>query len=67
MLVINFLGRHKLENRNGIGADIVDFAPGFKWAFYKQYLLQSVVQIPVNKNEGLRADAIWTVGVGATF
>jgi hypothetical protein len=66
-LAIDFLGRYELDDKDNIGKEIIDFAPGFKWAFYKQYLLQSVVQIPINKEEGLRADAIWTAGVGATF
>jgi hypothetical protein len=66
-LAVDFLGRYELDDKDGIAKDLIDFAPGFKWAFYKQYLLQGVVQIPMNKGEGLRADAIWTVGVGATF
>jgi hypothetical protein len=64
---LDLLGRHELNDKDGIGQDIVDLAPGVKWAPIPNTLLQAAVQLPLNKNEGLRPDAVWTVGLGATF
>ena len=66
-LSLDVLGRHEFNDRDNSGKDIVDLAPGFKWSPYPNSLVQAAVQIPVNKNEGLRPDAVWTVGVGGTF
>jgi Putative MetA-pathway of phenol degradation len=62
----DILGRWAPE-RSGNGANIVDFALSAKWNVWRSLLLDAVVQIPINKDEGLRADVIWTVGVEYTF
>lgn len=64
---LDLLGRHELDDKDNSGKDIVDLAPGFKWAPYPNSLVQAAVQLPLNKNEGLRPDAVWTVGLGGTF
>jgi hypothetical protein len=52
---------------NGIGDHIVDFALGVKWNPFGTFLLNTGVQLPVNRNEGLRANIIWGVGLEYTF
>jgi hypothetical protein len=64
---LDLLGRHELHDRDNIGKNIVDLAPGFRWAPYPNTLVQAAVQLPLNKNAGLRPDAVWTFGLGTTF
>jgi hypothetical protein len=64
---LDLLGRHELDDKDNSGKDIVDLAPGLKWAPYPNTLVQAAVQLPLNKDEGLRPDAVWTLGLGATF
>jgi hypothetical protein len=65
-LAVDVLGRWAPE-RSGNGANIVDFATSVKWNVWRSLLLDAAVQVPINKDEGLRADFIWTVGVEYTF
>ena len=65
-LAADVLGRWAPE-RSGNGAHIVDFAVSTKWNVWRSLLLDAAVQVPINKDEGLRADFIWTVGVEYTF
>jgi Putative MetA-pathway of phenol degradation len=60
------LGRW-FNEQSGNGAHIVDFAISAKWNVWRSLLLDAVVQLPINKDEGLRADVIWTIGVEYTF
>jgi hypothetical protein len=62
----DIIGRWAPE-RDGNGANIVDFALSAKWNVWRSLLLDAAVQIPINKDEGLRADVIWTIGVEYTF
>jgi hypothetical protein len=64
---LDLLGRRELNDKDGIGKDIVDLAPGVKWAPIPNTLVMAAVQLPLNKNEGLRPDAVWTLGLGGTF
>ncbi|MBA3611396.1 MAG: transporter [Nitrospirales bacterium] len=64
---LDLLGRHELNDKDNSGKDIVDLAPGLKWAPLPNTLVQAAVQLPLNKNEGLRPDAVWTLGLGGTF
>ena len=64
---LDLLGRHELDDQDNSGKDIVDLAPGLKWAPLPNTLVQAAVQLPLNKNEGLRPDAVWTLGLGGTF
>jgi hypothetical protein len=66
-LSLDLIGRHEFNDKDDIGKDIIDLAPGIKFAPYPNTLVQAAVQLPLNKNEGLRPDAVWTVGLGATF
>ncbi|MDH3504527.1 MAG: transporter [Nitrospirota bacterium] len=64
---LDLLGRHELDDRDNSGQDIIDLAPGMKFAPFPNTLVQTAVQFPLNKNEGLRPDAVWTLGLGGTF
>ena len=64
---LDLLGRRELDDKDNSGKDIVDLAPGIKWAPIPNTLVQAAVQVPLNKDEGLRPDAVWTLGVGGTF
>ena len=64
---LDLLGRHELDDKDNSGKDIVDLAPGLKWAPFPNTLVQAAVQLPLNKNEGLRPDAVWTLGLGGNF
>ena len=60
------LGRWE-PNGNGTGDNIVDLALGLKWNPFGSFLIGGNVQVPINKNEGLRANVIWTLGLEYTF
>ena len=64
---LDLLGRHELNDKDNSGKDIVDLAPGFKWAPYPNTVVQAAVILPLNINEGLRANQTWTAGFGGTF
>ncbi len=63
---VDVLGRWEPQG-DGIGDHIVDLALGLKWNPFGSFLINGNVQLPLNKNEGLRADVIWTLGVEYTF
>ena len=50
-----------------IGGHIVDFAIGGKWNVYRSLLFDVNFQIPLNRNEGLRPDFIWSLGLEYPF
>jgi outer membrane putative beta-barrel porin/alpha-amylase len=52
---------------DGIGDSIVDLGLGGKWNIFRTFLLNGGVQLPLNRNQGLRANVIWTVGIENTF
>ncbi len=60
------IGRSKPEG-SGTGDHIIDLSLGVKWNPLKSLILRANVQIPVNKNDGLRADFIPTVGFEYIF
>ncbi len=60
------LGRWE-PSGTGTGDNIVDLALGLKWNPFGSFLVGGNVQLPVNKNEGLRANVIWSVGLEYTF
>jgi hypothetical protein len=63
---VDVLGLWKPEG-NGIGDHIVDLALGIKWNPMRSFIVGGNVSLPLNKDEGLRADAIWTIGAEYTF
>ena len=65
-LAFDVLGRWK-PHGDGIADHTVDLALGARWNLFRTFLLNGIVQLPLNKNEGLRADVIWTVGAEYTF
>jgi len=65
-LAAGIIGRAK-PNGNGTGDHIVDLSLGVKWNPIKSLILRTNVQIPLDKNSGLRADFIPTVGIEYIF
>ena len=61
-----FIGRAKPDG-TGTGDHIVDLSLGVKWNPIKSLILRTNVQIPLDKNSGLRADFIPTVGFEYIF
>ncbi len=60
------IGRVKPDG-GGVGDHITDLSLGVKWNPAKSLILRANVQIPLDKNSGLRADYIPTVGVEYIF
>ena len=52
---------------DGIGDHTVDLAVGAKWNPVGSLILSANVQVPLNRNEGLRADVIWSLGLEYQF
>lgn len=50
-----------------IGGHVVDFVVGGKWNVYRSLLLDVNFQIPLNRNQGLRPDFIWSLGLEYLF
>jgi hypothetical protein len=65
-LAADVLGRWE-PSGDGIGDSIVDLGLGARWNIFRTFLLNAGVQLPLNRNKGLRANVIWTVGVENTF
>lgn len=60
--VVDLIGRHELDDNDGIGEDIIDVAVGLKWSPIKNLIFSGNVLLPAN-DQGLRSDIIGTVGV----
>lgn len=65
-LAADLLGRWE-HSGDDIGDHQVDVAVGVKFNVWETVNLNMNVLVPVNKDEGLRADAIWSVGFDVTF
>ena len=65
-LAAGIIGRAKPDG-SGTGDHIVDLSLGVKWNPLKSLILRTNVQIPLDKNSGLRADFIPTVGIEYIF
>jgi hypothetical protein len=65
-LAAGLIGRAKPDG-SGTGDHIVDLSLGVKWNPVKSLILRTNVQIPLDKNSGLRADFIPTVGIEYIF
>ncbi|MGH8064410.1 MAG: transporter [Candidatus Entotheonellia bacterium] len=65
-VAVDVLGRWE-PNGDGIGDSTIDLGLGAKWNIFQTFLLNAGVQLPLNRNEGLRANVIWTVGIENTF
>ncbi|HTE65071.1 MAG TPA: transporter [Candidatus Binatia bacterium] len=62
----DLLGRWE-PNRNGNGSHILDLAFGLKWNPVGSFLVGGYAQIPLNRNEGLRANVIWSLAAEYIF
>jgi len=60
------IGRYKPDG-TGTGDHVVDLSLGVKWNPINSLILRANVQIPLDKNSGLRADFIPTVGIEYLF
>lgn len=60
------IGRQKPEG-TGTGDHVIDLSLGAKWNPIKSLILRANVQVPLDKNSGLRADFIPTVGIEYIF
>ncbi len=65
-IAVDSLGRWEPEG-DGIGDHTVDLALGAKWEPLSFFLLNAGVQVPLNKNQGIRPNLIWTLGLEYTF
>ena len=65
-LAAELLGRWE-PNGDGIGDSIIDLAVGGKWNPVGTLVFGANARFPLNKDEGLRSDVIWTLGVESTF
>jgi hypothetical protein len=65
-LAAGIIGRAKPDG-SGTGDHIVDLSLGVKWNPIKSLILRTNFQIPLDKNSGLRADFIPTVGIEYLF
>jgi hypothetical protein len=63
---VDFLGRWEYDG-DGIGDDRVDIGLGARWSFGPNAYLVGAVLFPINDDDGLQADVIWTLGVELTF
>jgi hypothetical protein len=63
---VEVLGRWEPDG-DGIGDNTVDLALGAKWNIFGTFLLNANIQLPLNRNEGLRPNVIWTLGIENTF
>jgi len=61
-VVADVIGRFRPEGGE-TGEHITDLSLGAKWNPWKSLTLRANIQIPLDKNSGLRADFIPTVGV----
>jgi len=62
----DLLGRWE-PNQQGNGSHLVDMAFGLKWNPVGSFLVGGYAQIPLNRNEGLRADVIWSLAAEYIF
>jgi hypothetical protein len=65
-LVTDLLGRWE-PNRTGNGSHLMDMAFGLKVNPVGSFLVGGYAQVPLNRNEGLRANVIWSLAVEYIF
>lgn len=63
---LDVLGRWEPDG-DDIGDHTIDLALGAKWNPFGSFLVNAAVLTPLNRDSGLRADVIWTLGVEWTF
>jgi hypothetical protein len=63
--IVDVIGRWYPDG-NGV-RDVVDIAIGAKWDPFDRVPIQANLLIPLNKDTGLRADDIWSIGFDITF
>ena len=50
-----------------VGNHLVDLAFGVRAKVWRSLILNANVQVPMNRNQGLRPDVIWSLGFDYTF
>jgi hypothetical protein len=61
-----FLGRWEPNNSNN-GNNLADFAFGLKYNPFGSFLVSGYAEVPLNRDQGLRANVIWSLGIEYTF
>ena len=64
--IVDLLGRWEPSGDN-VGDHLIDIAVGGKANVYRSLVLVSNFIVPLNRNEGLRPDFIWALGLEYTF
>lgn len=64
--VLDLLGRWE-PSGDGVGDNLVDVAIGGKYNLWRALVLVTNFIVPLNRNEGLRTDFIWSLGIEYTF
>ncbi len=63
---LDFLGRWR-PNGTGIGDNLFDISPGLKVNVFQAFVFNTYFLVPLNRNEGLRPDFTWGLGLEYTF
>jgi hypothetical protein len=63
---VDVLGRWEPDG-DGIGDHLVDAAVGAKWNVSGATLVSGFILLPLNRNDGLRPDVVWGIGIETTF
>ena len=64
--VIDLLGRWEPKG-DGIGDNLLDGSIGAKFNVWRSLVLVSNFIVPINRNQGLRTNFIWALGIEYTF
>ncbi len=65
-VAVETLGRWE-PNGDNIGDHLVDLALGAKWNPFGSFVLGTSFLVPLNRDEGLRPNFAWTIGIEQTF
>ena len=65
-MAMDVIGRWE-HSGDGVGDRIIDAAVGAKWDIDGTTLLNLNFLFPLNRDEGLRAEVVWSVGIERTF
>lgn len=66
-VIFDVLSEHSMDSKDGINDNPVDASLGLKWNLSDSSLVYANVIVPINKDVGLRPDAIPTIGYEIAF
>jgi hypothetical protein len=64
--IFDIIGRWE-PSGDGIGDNLVDAAIGGKFNFWRNMVFVTNFIVPLNRNQGLRPDFVWSLGLEYTF